>query len=56
MGQCAQGAIDEITSYPGDLARKTCQSVCDSGLKTGSVKKADLPWFVEHWHGYQNTN
>ena len=24
-GQCAQGAIGEITSYSGDLARKTCQ-------------------------------
>ena len=25
MGHCAQGVIGEITSYPGDLARKTCQ-------------------------------
>ena len=26
MGQCAQGAIGEMTSYSGDLARKTCHS------------------------------
>ena len=26
LGQCAQSAIDEITSYSGDLARKTCQA------------------------------
>ena len=41
MGQCAQGAIGEITSYSGDLARKSRFGVKKSRLRVSQKYVAD---------------